>query len=382
MYHPKATQTPADPASNTQSSTSSSSNVNQAQQPNFEICEFTFVDFDQIKQPKTIDDINAKKDRTIQVLDIPLKNSTASVRTAFSKYGDIQKLTLRTKGPFQQAFITYLRKDSIAPFHTNHWSVYMMRQALRIIPITLSEEARALRRNFALKLSGLPRNTLSRDLEAIVSEVGAKSCVINRNPNNYLPVNYAYLNFPSTDALATAINKNCTLKGCPLFWTLPKSCTCNKCGSPEHITRMCNSPIYKRKDPKWEKHYNQFKLAQHRKPHRSYATAARSNNTSDPQRQHTLDNVQKALLTVMNELKNMKVDMAEIKQDINTRKSSQRSRSNHINITQNRNSNINVNNKGPVTNTASQARERFDRTLTDKGMNPKKRVRVIDSSAS
>ena len=130
------------------------------------------------------------------------------------------------------------------------------------------------------------------------------------------------------------------------------------------------------------KHYNRFKLAQHRKPHRSYAAAARSNNTSDPQRQHTLDNVQKALLTVMNELKNMKVDMAEIKQDINTRKSSQRSRSNNINITQNRNSNINVNNKGPVTNTASQARERFDRALTDKGMNPKKRVRVIDSSAS
>ena len=85
----------------------------------------------------------------------------------------------------------------------------------------------------------------------------------------------------------------------------------------------------------------------------------------------------------MNELKNMKVDMAEIKQDINTRKSSQRSRSNNINITQNRNSNINVNNKGPVTNTASQARERFDRALTDKGMNPKKCVRVIsDSSAS
>src|SRR3989442_14155937 len=55
MYHSKATQTPADPASNTQSSTSSSSpNVNQVQQQNFEIQEFTFVDFDQIKQPKLL----------------------------------------------------------------------------------------------------------------------------------------------------------------------------------------------------------------------------------------------------------------------------------------------------------------------------------------
>src|SRR6266480_3625936 len=41
MYHPKATQTPADLASNTQSSTSSSSsNVTQAQQPNFEVRDF------------------------------------------------------------------------------------------------------------------------------------------------------------------------------------------------------------------------------------------------------------------------------------------------------------------------------------------------------
>ncbi len=132
VYHLKDVQAPADPATNTQSSTSSSSpNENQVQQQNYETCEYTFVDFDLIKQPKTVDDINAEKERTIQVLDIPLKISTASVRTAFSKYGEIQKLTLRTKGPFQQAFITYQRKDSIAPFYVKVWSVYMMRHALR-----------------------------------------------------------------------------------------------------------------------------------------------------------------------------------------------------------------------------------------------------------
>ena len=71
--------------------------------------------------------------------------------------------------------------------------------------------------------------------------------------------------------------------------------------------------------------------------------------------------------------------MAEIKQDITNRKSSQKPHATRNTIKNNTNSTININNNSQV----SLARERFDRAINDKGYNPKKRVRIItDSSAS
>ena len=109
----------------------------------------------------------------------------------------------------------------------------MMKNFLRVIPIKLSEEQRALRRAYVLKLSGLPRGTLPRDLLLILNEIKAKSCVINRNPRNYQPLNYAFLSFPSEHHIADAITREFAIKSKPLFWSLSDSKMCNICGIHE-----------------------------------------------------------------------------------------------------------------------------------------------------
>ncbi|RIA82937.1 hypothetical protein C1645_834572, partial [Glomus cerebriforme] len=54
---------------------------------------------------------NDIKRRTLQVIDIPLNLKAASVRARFKRYGEITRLTMRTRGLFQHAYIEYLSPD-------------------------------------------------------------------------------------------------------------------------------------------------------------------------------------------------------------------------------------------------------------------------------
>jgi hypothetical protein len=175
-----AQKSPADQGSTDVTSVPETSSSQQGKdQQKFIEHEFHFVNFTDIKTPKTEEQMLSEKDRTIQVLDIPLKIATSTVRSTFAKYGTIEKITMCTKKLFQQAFITFERKDSTAQFYDNIWAVLMMRHALRVLPLNLSTDQCQHRRQFVLKLSGLPAGTLPRDLHSIAKEINVKSCVIN-----------------------------------------------------------------------------------------------------------------------------------------------------------------------------------------------------------
>src|SRR5436305_7382091 len=128
-YHKNVTHTPADqiPANNASSSTNTSSTTSSNNQQNYTKHPFKFVNYDSIKQPKTNEEIDDDKERTIQVLDIPLGIATSSVHEKFLTYGAITKLTMRTKDAFQQAFITYETKSAIFRFYDESWSVFIMK---------------------------------------------------------------------------------------------------------------------------------------------------------------------------------------------------------------------------------------------------------------
>src|SRR5215213_2776910 len=201
----------------------------------------------------------------------------------------------------------------------------MMRHSLRVLPLNLNDEQRALRRQFSLKLSGLPQGTLPRDLTAIVREVGAKTCVINRNPHNYTPLNYAYLNFTSVEAIAYAISLNVVIKDKPLYWCMPQMRTCNFCGDPEHIhkdcpdSRNCNSSTNQR----YNKLYDRFRPAQHRKPRKSYAATTRpnnnnSNNNLDPQ---IVTSLQQKFQLLVQQMEEITIKVTDIRKEINSNKS-------------------------------------------------------------
>ncbi|CAJ0862119.1 7254_t:CDS:1, partial [Entrophospora sp. SA101] len=89
-------------------------------------------------------------------------------------------------------------------FAEETWSIYLLKDAVRVLPLDLTQEQREQRQAHSFKLAGLPRNTTACDLHEIIMAVNAQSCFIPKNPRMYLPLNYAYIGFASDEQLEKA----------------------------------------------------------------------------------------------------------------------------------------------------------------------------------
>ena len=77
------------------------------------------------------------------------------VCATFERYGKISKLIMKTKynSMFQQAFITYDNISAIEYFKDD-WIIFIEKDRVRIVSLTLTEDERNQRRNYVFKLSG------------------------------------------------------------------------------------------------------------------------------------------------------------------------------------------------------------------------------------
>ncbi|EXX66152.1 hypothetical protein RirG_126580 [Rhizophagus irregularis DAOM 197198w] len=94
----------------------------------------TFTLFTTIKPDKTEDEKAAAKNCTIQVIDIYLYRKGANVRAAFSNFGNIVKLSLVTKGLYQNAYIQFDSTVASTYFTENAWSHFIYEDAVRVLP--------------------------------------------------------------------------------------------------------------------------------------------------------------------------------------------------------------------------------------------------------
>ena len=289
--------------------------------------EFYFVDYATIRAPKTQEQIQSEKNRTIQVIDIPLNIATPTIRACFDRYGTIENMHTRTRGLFQQAYITYTETDAIVPFLNNTWTVFIMKYAVRVLPLTLSEDQRIIRKDYCIKLAGFSPGTTARDLHPILKEVEAKTCFIPRNPNNYRSLNYAYINFEDDEKLLAAVSKEMAFNGYNLYWAMDDMPTCFVCGNPDHIAKNCsdsrnrNTPKYK----KLQKLYNRFHPAQHRKSKTTYANAVKNKKNKNKQvgDQPTIEefnNIVNALKQANEQIRLLQFQVQTLRQEIDKEK--------------------------------------------------------------
>jgi hypothetical protein len=227
--------------------------------------KFHFEEVTKIKPPPTDEQKHDLKERTLQVIDIPLNVPARTVRATMSRFGTIIKLTMRTRNLFQHAFITYENKESIDRFKYEDWSVLILKDAVRVLPLSLDQEERNRRQHHCYKLAGLPAGTQARDLMEYLSKIKAKSCFIPRNPSNYRPLNYAFINFATEEDQIAAGATEHSYKSHVLYWCHEQAKTCNICGSPDHFFKSCpNKPTRSAFDEKKRKLYERFRPAQHR----------------------------------------------------------------------------------------------------------------------
>ncbi|GET04710.1 hypothetical protein GLOIN_2v1811259 [Rhizophagus clarus] len=173
-----------------------------------ESIRFIGLDEKKILNQKSNEQIQEECSRTVQIINIPLYITPKDIRAIFSRYGEIEEkgFYTRVKGIYQQAYITYKEEDALTIF-SKHWSVWTFKEYLQVISLDLSEEKRLERKEYSIKLCGLPSNTTARDIQSFIEEVNAATFFIPKKLKGYQPLKYAYINFYSQKDLETATRK-------------------------------------------------------------------------------------------------------------------------------------------------------------------------------
>src|SRR3989337_1096592 len=158
---------------------------------------------------------SAEADRTVHVRDIPLYAKSETIKNFFTKFDTIDRFSMTTVGPWQQAFIVYKQGTSLERLNTNIWAVSIMDFSCRVALMTLPREHRDERDSYSMKLTGLPRGTTHLDLKDIIQETKAMTCF--------------FLSFESDEITLEAFNKIYKIKGNRLYWTAPHLQHCYIC---------------------------------------------------------------------------------------------------------------------------------------------------------
>ncbi|GES97033.1 hypothetical protein GLOIN_2v1811259 [Rhizophagus clarus] len=148
------------------------------------------------------------------------------------------------------------------------------------------KEQRDQRKQYNLRLSGLPIGTTAINLRPILDEMNAMTCFIPRNPFYYKPFTYAYVNFKNEEDKAIAMKKKFNIKQAKidklLFISDPtiKRNICNNCSNPDHLYAECNIKkcTNKRNNTVKAAWKERTKLTAQNK-NRSYAQVVKSNAT-------------------------------------------------------------------------------------------------------
>lgn len=190
------------------------------------------------------------KERTIQVINIPLEIEYNTIKRHFTQFGSITegkcKVFMNQTRLYQTAYITYDDKDSIQQFYERNWSTDIGKDSVGVIPLCLSDEYRKKRKDLMFKLSGLPFGTTSFDLKKMTEDHNIKYCFIPRNGKTNHPMRYALMYFGNEESFDLATNKIFYFKNMELFWTEPNRKTCLICGNPGHVKKDCDKKQNKR----------------------------------------------------------------------------------------------------------------------------------------
>jgi len=177
--------------------------------------------------------------RTIKVSDLPLDIKNHTIKSIFSHYGEIERIGIGLSGKWQHAYIIFKDATSITPFYDDAWSIPILGSYARITPLNLTDDQHKLRNLYCIKLTGFPRGSTARDLEYVIQDTNAKTCIIPRD-RNHEPINIAFLNFASeADLIKATTDKPYKFQGRELFWSPPDSNTCFNCGHPDHDSKSC-----------------------------------------------------------------------------------------------------------------------------------------------
>ena len=225
----------------------------------------------------------------------------SDVERAFRDAGKIERISLSTAGPFQQAIITFTLPDTIEPYMSDVWQIFIQGHAVRTTPVKLSQHDFEKRSEYTARLSGFDYKLLASDFLPVIQNCSIKTITIPRTEFEYRQRPWAYVTFVSDEMKQNAMERSVALAGRKLYWTEANFNVkdkpvwlCLQCGSPEHIRPEC--PFIKKRPPrkvisdKWQQVYNRFAPAGHTRGRSQNRARSRSQSNRRTPKEHANTN--------------------------------------------------------------------------------------------
>jgi RNA recognition motif-containing protein len=206
------------------------------------------------------------KSKTIRVWDIPLNTTKQELNTAFSKYGEIQSISVNTIGMWQSANIQYTNQEDYNKLVTQ-WAIPFKADLIRIFPFLNTNEIKEEREQYSLRLSNLPPGTTGYDLKEILKNTHGLTCYIPRT-RNYMRKRMAIISFLTAEHAEAAKDTHVNLGNTILTWHDIEEKLCAVCSSDTHFAKDCEERIKRisRNKEKRENHQKYQHLYQRYKP--------------------------------------------------------------------------------------------------------------------
>jgi hypothetical protein len=116
----------------------------------------------------------------VKLWDIPIGMRYKELAFEISfRFGDIERMNLRTNDMWQSAIIIFRDKSSVEKILTN-WSILIGDDAFRVTPISFTADNLKSRGEFTAKVIGLPMGITVRELLPTIETTGAKTCYFPR----------------------------------------------------------------------------------------------------------------------------------------------------------------------------------------------------------
>src|ERR1043165_5855515 len=166
-----------------------------------------FSRFDKARIDKTIEsERSAEADRTVKVTNVPPEMDRQTLTTIFAKYGKVERLAIVKKEWYNIVYIIYELPTSTIVFNDT-WLIFYKKEAIRVTPLKLTEEAIKNRTQHVIKLTGLPLHCYASDLLPICEKLNAKTIHILQARGDVRPDTIGFIYYDSEEDLATAVEK-------------------------------------------------------------------------------------------------------------------------------------------------------------------------------
>ncbi|KAG9305784.1 hypothetical protein G9A89_001072 [Geosiphon pyriformis] len=171
----------------------------------------------------------------VALRNVPLGMSAANIKLAFSVFGSVTHVVLKSAGIWQYVVVYFEKLDSVVSA-LKHWSVLVGKDNIKILPLVNQNETILFCDKFKTKLVNLPPGCTVFEISNMISQIGGRTCFIPHFSDSGHCSRFALTN---------------TLRKCHIWWETPGCRRCFRCQKMGHLAADCKiSPSSTLKIPK------------------------------------------------------------------------------------------------------------------------------------